>query len=143
MRVYIPATVAELALQTSGKWEPVHGFAVTESLTEAAPDLDEEELSELAIDYAADASAFTLGSSLRVVVAADFSRADVSRDPEGGLAAVTISGKLQPSAVACVFMDEDEAAAEIATARSGDEEARERLEERVLLWFDLGELTEA
>ncbi len=142
MRVYIPATVTELALQTSGKWEPVHGYAATEELAAAAPDLDEEELAELAIDYAAEASAESLGSALRVVIAADFSRADVSRDPDRGLAAVTITGKLQPSAVACVLMDEDDAAADIAAARAGDHEAKERLEERSLLWFDLGELTD-
>lgn len=142
MRVYIPATVAELALQTSGKWEPVHGFAVTETLTTAAPEFDEEELAELAIDYAAEASALTLGSTLRVVIAADFSRADVSLDPASGVAAVTITGKLAPSSVACVFMDEDDAAPDVAAARSGDHEALERLEERILLWFDLGELTE-
>lgn len=143
MRVYIPATVAELALQTSGKWEPVHGFAATEELAAAAPDLDEEELAELAIDYAAEASALTLGSSLRVVIAADFSRADVSRDPDGGLAAVTVTGKLQPSAVACVFMDEDDAGADLIAARAGDHDAIQRLEERSLLWYELGELTDA
>lgn len=140
MRVYIPATVADLALQTSGRWEPEHGYAVTEALTTAHPELDEEELAELAIDYAADASAFERGSSLRVVIAADYSRADVSLDPAAGPAGVTIAGRLLPSAIACVFMDEEDAAADIAAAKEGDDEARERVEERFLLWYDLGEL---
>lgn len=140
MRVYIPATVADLALHTSGRWEPVHAYAITDALTTTYADLDEEELAELAIDYAADDSAFDRGSSLRVVIAADFSRADVSLDPANGPAAVTLAGRLLPSAVACVFMDEEDAADDIAAARGGDEDARARVDERFLLWYDLGEL---
>lgn len=141
MRVYIPGTVAELALQTSGRWEPEHGFAVTEALTESAADLDEDELTELAIDFAAEASALEHGSGLRVVIAADFSRADVAPDPEAGPAAVRMTGRLAPGAIACIFMDEDDAAADVAAAQGGDDEALERLAGRSLLWFELGELT--
>lgn len=142
MRVYIPGTIADLALQTSGRWEPQEAFAVTDELRAAAPDLDDEELAELAIDYAADESAFSRNSPLRVVIAADFSRADVQSDSSRGIAAVSLAGKLAPSAVACVFLDEDEAGPDIELARTGDEEARERVDERFLSWFDLGELAE-
>lgn len=141
MRVYIPGNVNDLAIQTSGQWEPEHAFAVTEALTSANPDLDEDELAELAIDYAAEASALESRSRLRCVIAADFSRADVALDPASGVAAVRVTGKLVPGAVACVFMDEDDAAADVAAAQAGDEEALERLDERILLWYELGELS--
>jgi hypothetical protein len=141
MRVYIPANASDLAIQTSGQWEPIHAFAVTDALTSAAAELDEDELAELAIDLAAEASALTLGSRLRVVIAADFSRADVALDPDAGPGAVVLTGRLAPGAVACVFMDEDEAAADVAAAQAGDEEAIERLGERSLLWYELGELS--
>jgi len=142
MRVYIPANASDLAIQASGQWEPEHAFAVTEALTAAYPDLDEEELAELAIDYAAEASALVSRSRLRCVIAADFSRADVTLDPVSGPAGVRVAGKLAPDAVACVFMDEEDAAADVAAAQAGDEQALGRLEERTLLWYELGELSE-
>ena len=49
MRVYIPATVDDLALQTSGQWEPELAFAVTEAWRDAAEDLDEDELADDAL----------------------------------------------------------------------------------------------
>lgn len=141
MRVYIPASVSELAIQTSGQWEPVHAFAVTEGLMAGAPELDEDELAELAIDLAAEASALGLASRLRVVIAADFSRADVALDADAGPGAVVLTGRLAPGAVACVFMDEEDAAADVAAAQTGDGDALERLGERSLLWYELGELS--
>jgi hypothetical protein len=141
MRVYIPANASDLAIQTSGQWEPVHAFAATEVLADAAPDLDQDELAELAIDLAAEASALSLVSRLRVVIAADFSRADVALDPDAGPGAVVLTGRLAPGAVACVFMDEDDAADHVAAAQAGNEDALERLGERSLLWYELGELS--
>ena len=143
MRVYIPATASDLAIQTSGQWEPAHAFAATDALAAAAPELDEDELAELAIDLAAEASALSLGSRLRVVIAADFSRADVALDPDAGPGAVVLTGRLAPGAVACVFMDEEDAVADVAAAQGGDEAATDRLGERSLLWYELGELREA
>jgi hypothetical protein len=141
MRVYIPASASDLAIQTSGQWEPAHAFAATDALAAAAPELDEDELAELAIDLAAEASALSLGSRLRVVIAADYSRADVALDPDAGPGAVILTGRLAPGAVACVFMDEEDAAADVAVAQGGDEDALERLGERSLLWYELGELS--
>jgi hypothetical protein len=141
MRVYIPANASDLAIQTSGQWEPVHAFAATEALADAAADLDEDELAELAIDLAAEASALSLGSRLRVVIAADFSRADVALDSDAGPGGVVLTGRLAPGAVACVFMDEDDAGDDVAAAQAGDEDALERLGERSLLWYELGELS--
>ncbi len=140
MRVFIPATIDELALQASGQWQPGRAFAVTDALKEEAPDFDDDELVEAAIDAAAMVSGLELGSRLRAVIAADVSRADAAPDPATHPAAVTLAGTLQASAVACVFLDEEDAAADVIAARAGDEAAYDRLAERILLWFDLGEV---
>jgi hypothetical protein len=140
MRVYIPATVDDLALQTSGQWEPELAFAVTEEWRDAADDLDEDELAEAAIDAAAMESGLEFGSRLRAVIAADVSRADAVVDPKVHPAAVRINGKLSPASVACVFLDEDDAADDVTAARAGDEAALERLADRTLLWYDLAEV---
>lgn len=140
MRVYIPATIDELALQTSGQWEPQRAFTVTDVLRDAALDLDEDELTEAAIDAAAMASGLDLGSRLRVVIAADISRADAAPHPAVHPGAVTVAGRLDPASIACVFLDEDDAEADLAAARGGDEAAYDRLAERTLLWYDLGEV---
>ncbi len=140
MRVYIPATVDEIALQTSGQWEPQRAYAVTESLRDAMPELDEDELIEFAIDAAGMASALELGSRLRAVVAADVSRADAVPDGATHPAAVRVEGRLAPASIACVFMDEHEAAADTQAAIAGDEAAAERLADRTLLWYDLAEV---
>ena len=140
MRVYIPATVDELALHTSGQWQPQRAFAVTDAVKDAYPDFDEDELAELAIDLAGMVSGLELGSRLRAVIAADVSRSDAHPDPATHPAAVTLAGTLDPASVACVFLDEDDAAADLAAARADDEAAYERLAERILLWFDLREI---
>lgn len=142
MRVYIPATMDELALQTSGQWEPQRAYAVTDVLRDAIPDLDEDELAEFAIDAAGMASALDLGSRLRAVIAADVSRADAVPDGAVHPAAVRVAGKLDPASIACVFVDEEEAAADTRAAGAGDEGAAERLADRTLLWYDLAEVLE-
>ena len=142
MRVYIPASIDELAVQASGRWEPQAGFSVTEALRDSEPDMDDEELVEYAIDLAAMASALEHGSRLRAVIAADVSRADVTPGPGEHPAEVEISGRLDPASIACVFLDEDDAEADVTAARGGNEEAQERLAERSLLWYDLREVVE-
>ncbi len=140
MRVYIPATVDDLATQTAGHWEPEHAFAVTEAWRDASGDLDEDELAEAAIDVAAMESGLELGSRLRVVIVADVPRGDAVVDPKVHPAAVRLSGKLPTDAIACVFLDEDDAAADVVAARAGDDDAFERLADRTLLWFELPEV---
>ena len=142
MRVYIPATMDELALQTSGQWEPQRAYAVTDVLRDAMPALDEDELTEFAIDAAGMASALELGSRLRAVVAADVSRADAVPDGATHPAAVRVAGRLDPTSIACVFVDEEEAAADAKATFAGDEDAAERLADRTLLWYDLAEVLE-
>lgn len=140
MRVYIPATVDDLAFQTSGQWAPEHAFAVTEAWRDSSDDLDEDELAEAAIDAAAMESGIRLGSRLRAVIAADVSRADATTDPDVHPAAVRINGMLSTASVACVFLDEEDAAPDVIAAQGGDEAAFERLAERTLLWYDLAEV---
>ncbi len=142
MRVYIPASIDELAVQASGKWEPQRGFSVTDALRDSAPELDDEELAEYAIDLAAMASVLDHSSRLRAVIAADFSRADVAPAAGEHPAALALSGRLDPASIACVFLDEDDAGGDVEAARGGDDEARERLAERSLLWYDLREVVE-
>lgn len=140
MRVYIPGTVDELALQTSGQWQPDHAFAVTQAWRDAAEGLDEDELAEAAIDVAAMESGLALASRLRVVIAADVSHAEPATGPDAHPAAVTLTGPLTKGSIACVFLDEDEAQGDVAAARAGDEDALERIADRTLLWFDLAEV---
>ena len=113
---------------------------MTEEWRDGADDLDEDELAESAIDVAAMESGLTLGSRLRAVIVADIPRGDVVVDPKVHPAAVRISGKLPKDSIACVFLDEDDAAADVVAARGGDEEAFERLAARTLLWFELAEV---
>ena len=142
MRVYIPATTDELALQTSGQWEPQRAYAVTDVSRDAMPALDEDELTEFAIDAAGMASALELGSRLRAVIAADISRADAVPDGATHPAAVRVAGRLDPTSIACVFVDGEEAAADTRAALEGDDDAAERVADRTLLWYDLAEVLE-
>ena len=144
MRVYIATNVDELSLHTAGQWEPGTAYAVTDTLRDEVPELDEDELAEAAIDAAAMASSLLRGSRLRAVIAADVSRADIAPDPavdpDAHPAAVRMAGRLERTAIACVFLDEEDAGADVAAMRGGDDAAYERLAERSLLWYDLGEV---
>jgi len=140
MRVYIPASIDDLALQACGQWEPQYAFALTEAFRDSEPELDEDELADAAIDVAAMTSALQLGSRLRAVFAADVSRADAVAAPGDHPAAIVMNGTLDPASIACVFLDEEDAAADVTAARGGDAEAQERLAERSLLWYDVREL---
>lgn len=140
--MFVPGTVAELAHYTSGHWEPERGYAVTERLMEISAFDDPDELAEQARDAAAEDSIVELGSPLRLVVAVDYSRADVAPVPDAHPAAATLSGRVMADAIACVFVDEPDAASDARAAAAGDEEALERLEERDLLWYDVTELGE-
>jgi len=142
MRVFVPGTVAELTHYASGQWEPDRGYAVTERLMEISAFDDPDELAEQARDAAAEDSIIVLGAPRRLVIAVDFSRADVGPVPDAHPAAVTLSGRVMPDAIACAFVDEPDAAEDARKAAGGDEAALERLEERDLLWYDVTELNQ-
>lgn len=139
MRVYLPATFADLEQIAAGLFAPEHGFAVTHRMLDISSLDDEEEIAEQVRDAAGMASAIELGSPLRVVVVADHPRADVEELSGGHPAAVAISGRVGLEEIACVFIDEPGAADAVVAARA-DEEGRVRLEGHDLLWWGPGEL---
>ena len=141
MRVYIPALVSELEDCVSGTWAPTKGYAVTPMMRDVSSSDDDEVLEEQARDAAGTDSVLELGSTVRAVVVADYARADVAADPGGHPAAVTMTGRLMPDAIACIFADERESAPDAAAAANGDAEALGRLDERTMLWFDISEAT--
>ena len=141
MRVYLPAMFADLERIAAGLWEPARGYAVTHRMLDISSLDDEEEIAEQVRDTAAMASALELGSPLRVVVVADCSRADVTEIVGDHPAAVAVSERIDTAQIACVFIDEPDAAADVVAARD-DEDARDRLEARDLLWWGPGELAD-
>jgi hypothetical protein len=54
--------------------------------------------------------------------------------------AVELTREVPQSDVICVHVDEPAAAADVARAAAGDEDAAERLDERDLLWYDASEV---
>lgn len=139
MRVYIPATPADLASCLAGAWEPTAGFAVTPRLLEVSSLEDSDLLDEQARDAAALASVAELGSPRRIVIVADCDRSQVALAPQRHPAAVELAGRVSREEIACAFVDEDDAAEDAAAATKGDVDALDRLYERGLLWYDAGE----
>ncbi|MDC7121141.1 hypothetical protein OMK64_06285 [Cellulomonas fimi] len=143
MRVYVPATLDEIP----GPLTARTAHAVTPALRAALPDEDDETVEFVAQLAAADDALDLLGARpdaprLRLVVSVDVSEASVVEVGDDGAApsAVRLAGDVQASDVACVHVDEPEAADDVRAALAGDAEARERLEERDLLWYDVSEL---
>ena len=101
---------------------------------------DSDLLDEQARDAAALSSVTELGSPKRVVIVADCDRSQVTLVPQRHPAAVDVAGKVVTDAIACAFVDEDEAAEDAAAAATGDPAALDRLYERDLLWYNVGEL---
>lgn len=144
MRVYLPATIAQLTHPEGLAPRVVH--AVTPGLRAALPDEDEEGLEYAAQLLAADDSVDLLADAdvrRRVVVAADVPETVVEALDDDAVApsAVRLVAAVSWSDVACAHVDEEAAEGDVAAARSGDDEALERLAERDLLWFDVTELS--
>jgi hypothetical protein len=144
VRIYLPATMAELADPTGLGPRVVH--AVTPELRLALPDEDEEGLEFSAQLLAADDSLELLGEHAdavprRVVVAADVDPdAVASLDESEVPSAVRLLVAVAWEDVACAHVDEPAATSDVAAALAGDELAADRLVERDLLWYDVGEL---
>ncbi len=147
MRVYLPATLDELdGLGTAAGPRAAH--AVTAALRAALPDEDDEGWEFVAQLVAADESLALLAERpaaprLRLVLAADVPDESVAPDddPDAEVTAVRIATGVPADAVVCAHVDEPAAAADVAAAAAGDEDALRRLEERDLLWYDASELT--
>lgn len=146
MRVYLPATAADLSAPTIS---PRTAHAVTSALARALPDEDEETLEASAGLCAADASLMLLSrpgagvlADRRVVIAADVDAAAVSEVPvseEILPGTVQVGAPVAWEAVAALLVDEREVEVDVRAARAGDEAAFERVGEADLLWFDVSE----
>lgn len=146
MRIYLPASLPELASSTGLTARLVH--AVTPALRAALPDEDEEGLEYAAQLLAADDSLdllepLTSPARRRVVVAADVPETLVEQVDDGEAHApsvVRLLGGIGWADVACAHVDEAAAEPDVTATLSGDDDAAERLAERDLLWYDVSEL---
>lgn len=142
MRVYVPIAAKDIGQCLSGGWEPESGYALTPTLLDIAASDDDELLAEQVRDAAAADAVLELGSARRAVVVVDYPRADVEPVVGEHPAAVTLTGRVRADAVACAFVDEQEAEDDGRAAAAGDAEALARLEERDLLWYDVSEIAD-
>ena len=160
-RVYLPATLALLGRLREKPYElpeGVHAHAVTAALREWYAEGDEEELEYVAFTRAAQESLVLLhrhptAPRRRVVIAVDVPTAvTVRSDDELGSSAVRLETSVAISDLAAVHVDDaaaepdvTAAAAAVAAAESGDEDAQftvDGAEDHELLWFDPSELDE-
>lgn len=142
MRIYLPATLSELADPEGLGPRVVH--AVTPGLRAALPDEDEEGLEYAAQLLAADDSLDLIddGAPRRLVVAADVAEEAVVPldDDDAAPSAMRLLEPVVWEDVACAHVDEAAAAADVTATLAGDEVAADRLAERDLLWYDVSEL---
>jgi len=162
MRIYLPSTLQELAAgpATSGRigLGPRNAHAVTPHLeralldTEDAPaqgPLDLEELEFAALLAAADDSLVEIARTpqvpwQRTVVSLDVpdDAVEVVDEPDSAPSTVRIVRELGDLPVACVHVDETEAAQAVEAALGGEEAALEALADLDLLWYATSELAE-
>lgn len=165
MRIYIPATPADLAeLRAAGEFTatPLAATAVTPALVaiEGGPRADAEELEYAALTDAAYESLLLLAERAetpcrRVVVAADVPDDAVETDGSRGASGVLVTGPIALSLLASIHLDEADAAELVSAAAAAlddaddesDSEALDRaeaaldaLDERELLWYGIQEL---
>lgn len=148
MRVYLPATLAELQHVSPVILQPRVAHGVTAELRALWPDEDDEGWEYAAQAAAADGSLLLLAGDpgappLRVLVAADVPDACVrGLDDAPVPSALQVVCAVELGQVASVHVDEPAAAVDVEAAAAGDEAAIERLEERDLLWYDVSEIDE-
>lgn len=142
MRIYLPATPAELVARRGLGARDVHG--VTPALRAALPEEDDEGWEFSAQLAAADASLALLAAPgagrRRLVVSVDVPDAAVVPVPDGRPTSLRLDAPVIWLDVVCVHVDGAEARADIAAALHGDADAAARLGERDLLWYDVTEL---
>src|SRR5690606_6243576 len=145
MRVYLPATVADLTAEDgiAARW----AHAVTPALRAAMPDEDDEGLEMTATMAAADDSVRRLAAEpaapRRVVLAADVADSLTEVPQEPGVdrlpTAIRITDDVPWHDVVALLVDEPGAEDDVRAAAAGDDEAFERSADRDLLWYDTGE----
>ncbi|MCR6647967.1 MAG: hypothetical protein NVV70_07465 [Cellulomonas sp.] len=151
MRLYLPATLDDLALAADGAvtLTPRVAHAVTPELRAALPDEDEEGLEFSAHLAAADDSLAMLAVApaapqLRLVVTVDVPTGAVREGTatDAGPSAVELVEPVGRDAIVCVHVDEPALRDDVRAALAGDEAAAERVAEADLLWYDVAELAE-
>jgi hypothetical protein len=158
IRVYLPASLAQLAMLRDSKQCPdgAQAHAVTPGLREWYVDGDEEELEYVAFTRAAQAALLVLhrdpsAPRRRVVISADLPSSAVdTTDPQLGDSSVRLRTAVPLSAVAAVHVDDaaaeeaiGRAAEAAAAALAGDEDAQfvvDGAEDYDLAWYDVSEL---
>lgn len=132
MRIYLPARVSDL---DSPVVSAASAFAVNPALRGAAPDEDEEGLEYLAFLAAADA-AIDAGEVSRIVLAADAPGRDT-----GQAGIVTVVDVPWEDVVSIHIDDLTDAdlLADLGAAQAGDGDARDRVNDADLLWYDVSE----
>jgi len=143
VRIYLPATLDEIGPGLALAERRAH--AVTPALRALLPEEDDEGLEYVAQVTAADDAVGLLAvrpgaPRLRVVVAADVPDGEVTEDPAEPPTAVVVAGAVRLAEVVCLLVDEPEAVADVVGAVGGDQAARDRLDERDLLWYDVSEI---
>lgn len=151
MRVYLPATVADLVDADRHGLPARRAHAVTAPLRAASPGESEEDLEVPAFYAAADASLALLTAAdvpLRVVVSADVTAAEAA---DGGVTEVDVPAVPWSAVVSLHVDDPDDGATvelvrrAVAAASADDDDAAEQaaglVDEADLLWFDASELT--
>ncbi len=147
VRIYLPATLLDVdTAPTRPAIAAGRAHAVTRALRELFPEEEDEGLEYAAQLAAADDSLELVGATadaprLRVVLSADVDDAAVTALDDEIPSAVRVTTPVPWSAVVCAHVDEPGAAADVAEALTGDEDAVERLDERDLLWYDATELS--
>src|SRR5215471_8371947 len=152
MRVYLPSTLTAVA-GTLAKGEagppPLAAFAVTPALREAYASGDDEELEYVAMLTAARRSLRLLADDpdaprRRAVLSADVPDGEVSWDPyDDEPAAVVLATAVPRTALVSGHIDVADAAAAVAAADVGDEDAAftvDSAEGHELAWYAVQEL---
>lgn len=142
VRIYLPATPAELV--TRGDLAPREVHGVTPTLRAALPDEDDEAREFSAQLAAADASLALLAAPgsgrRRLVVSVDVPDAAVVVSPAAQPTTLRLNAAVTWLDVVCVHVDGPEARADVAAALRGDADAAARLGDHGLLWYDVTEL---
>ncbi|MFV0252327.1 MAG: DUF6912 family protein [Beutenbergiaceae bacterium] len=142
MRIYLPASVADLAEQYLSP-RAIH--LVSANLRSAHPDEGEEDLEVVAFLLAADTSLTQLGRQdipARVVIAADVAPSHVAIADGPDPTAAALTTRLPWSAVVSIHVDDPddaEAAQTLRAAIEGHADAQEAAADLDLLWFDVSE----
>lgn len=145
MRVYLPATAADLGAETI---TARRAHAVTSALRQALPEEDQEGWETSATLCAADSSVWELArqpvsvADCRIVIAADVDDAAVRvLQPQADIlpGSVEVVQDVRWTQVAALLVDAPQTQPDVRAARAGDEDAFERAAQADLLWFDVTE----